>query len=243
MAFTAAAGVLGSTIGSMLFVLRRYRTFNIYAFTYFQVLVAIAAGTFAGTFWHFMLAENVALFAAFRIAFLAALNIDYMVDLMIVLVAKATGQPGVAPPPSDLTTVILNPDAIDVLKTMSVFSVAEFINTDPMRLYLNLPQPIGAIDGWMDAALLRFNFPGQLDAFAAAGVHKFSHLLNRSAETIAPAPDPFPHAAVQWRMLQPVEVIANVNMNSVFAAISDVALSGRYDRQLAVVSERSRARR
>jgi len=243
VAFTAAAGLLGSTIGSMLFILRRYRTFNIYAFTYFQVLVAIAAGTLAGTFWHFMLAENVALFAAFGIAFLAALNIDYMVDLLVILVAKATGQPTIAPPQSDLPTVILNSDAIDVLKTMSVFSVAEFINTDPMRLYLNLPQSIGVIDGWIDMALLRFHFSNQLDAFAAAGVRQFSQILNRFAETITRAPDLYPHAAVHWRLLQPAEVIANVNMDSVFATVNDVVQSGRYDRQLAVVSDRFRAGR
>jgi hypothetical protein len=184
-----------------------------------------------------MLAENVALFAEFAIAFLAALNIDYMVDLMVVLVARMTGQPSVAPPPSDLATVVQNQDAIDVLKTISVFSVAEFINTDPMRLYLNLPQSIGAIDGWMDMALLRFNFPNQLDAFTAAGVRKFSQLLNRFAGTIAPAVDPFPHAAIQWRNLQPAELIPNVNMDSVFATVRDVAQSGRYDRQLAIISE------
>ncbi len=243
VAFTAAAGLLGSTVGAMLFVLRRYRTFNIYAFTYFQVLVAIAAGTFAGTFWHFMLAENLALFAAFAIAFLAALNIDYMVDLMVVLVARATGQPGVAPPPSDLAAVIQNPDALDVLKTMSIFSVAELINTDPMRLYLNLPQPIGAIDGWIDAALLRFNFPAQLEAFAAAGVRRFSQLLNRFAETVTAVAAPYPHAAIQWRILQPPELIPNVNLDVVFTAVSELAVNGRYDRQFAVVSERFRAGR
>jgi len=197
----------------------------------------------AGTFWHFMLAENVALFAAFGIAFLAALNIDYMVDLLVILVAKATGQPTIAPPQSDLPTVILNSDAIDVLKTMSVFSVAEFINTDPMRLYLNLPQSIGVIDGWIDMALLRFHFSNQLDAFAAAGVRQFSQILNRFAETITRAPDLYPHAAVHWRLLQPAEVIANVNMDSVFATVNDVVQSGRYDRQLAVVSDRFRAGR
>jgi hypothetical protein len=243
VAFTAGAGLLGATVGAMLFVLRRYRTFNIYAFTYFQVFVAVAVGTFAGAFWHFVLAENVALFAAFGIAFLAALNVDYMVDLMIALVAKVTGQPAVARPPSDLATVIQNPDAIDVLATMSVYSIAEFVNTDPVRLYLNLPQAIGAIDGWMDVAFLRFLFPNQqqLDAFAAAGVRQFSQILNRFADTITRRDVPFPHADVQWRQLDPAEVIPNVNMSPVFATVRDVAMCGRYDRQLAVVSERFRA--
>jgi hypothetical protein len=245
VAFTAAAGLLGSTIGAMLFVLRRFRTFNIYAFTYFQVLVAIAAGTFAGTFWHLMFAENVAIFLAFGIAFLSALNIDYMVDLMIILVAKATGQPTVAPPQSDLATVILNPDAIDVLNTMSVFSIAEFVNTDPMRLYLNLPQSIGAIDGWIDQALLRFHFSNQqqIDAFAAAGVRQFSQLLNRFAQTITSVAALYAHADIVWRLLQPAELIDNINMDRVFATIKDVVQSGRYDRQLAVVSERFRVGR
>jgi hypothetical protein len=245
VAFTAAAGLLGSTTGAMLFILRRYRTFNIYAFTYFQTFVAIAAGTFAGTFWQIILTDNVAIFAAFGIAFLAALNIDYLVDLLVVLVAKATGRPAIAPPQSDLPTVILNSDATDVLNTISVSSIAEFVNTDPMRLYLNLPQSIGAIDGWMDQALLHFHFSNQqqLDAFAAAGIRQFSQILNRFAKTITAAVAPYPHAEVGWRLLEPGELIDNINMDRVFATVSEVVLSGRYDRQLAVVSENFRAGR
>jgi hypothetical protein len=82
---------------------------------------------------------------------------------------------------SDLDSVIQDLDAIDVLRTMSVFSIGEFIRTDPMRLYLNLPQAIGTIDGWIDAALLQYFFAHQVDALAMAGIRHFSQLLHRFA--------------------------------------------------------------
>jgi hypothetical protein len=74
-------------------------------------------------------------------------------------------------------------------------------------------------------------------------VHQFSQILNRFAENIAPEVTPYPHAKIEWRLLKPPELIDNVNMDRVFATVSDVVLSGRYDRQLAVVSERFRAGR
>ncbi len=127
--------------------------------------------------------------------------------------------------------MIQNPDAIEVLASMSLFSVAEFTRTDPMRLYLNLPQAIGTIEGWIDAALLRHFFASQLDVFGAAGVRQFSQLLNRLA-VIAGAP-----ATLQWRQLAQVTAIDNVNMARVLETVKDVVDSGRFDRQLGVISD------
>ncbi len=231
VAFTAGAGLAGAVAGAFVFVLKRYRTFNIYPSTYLHILAVITVGTFAGTLWHFVLTENLAIFLAFAIAFLAALNLEYFVDLLTKLVAKATGQPAPERPPSDLATVIQNPDAIEVLASMSLFSVAEFTRTDPMRLYLNLPQAIGTIEGWIDAELLRHFFASQLDVFGAAGVRQFSQLLNRLA-VIAGAP-----ATLQWRQLAQVTAIDNVNMARVLETVKDVVDSGRFDRQLGVISD------
>ena len=52
---------------------------------------------------------------------------------------------------------------------------------DPVRLYLNLPQAIGTIQGWIDTATLRYFFTNQLDALNVAGVRQFTSLFNRVA--------------------------------------------------------------
>jgi hypothetical protein len=228
IAFTAGAGMLGAASGAFLLILKRYRMFNIYPSTYLSIFVSITAGTFAGALWHFVFTPSVAIFLAFGIAFLTALNLEYFVDLLTRVVGKTTGQALAEQIPSDLTTVIQNPDALDVLKTMSLFSIAEFIRTDPMRLYLNLPQAIGTIDGWIDAALLRYFFPSQIDAFSASGVRQFSQLLHRFAERIS-------RDGVKWRGITEIGAIQNVELPGVFETVKDVVENGRYYRQLGVI--------
>ncbi len=230
IAFTAGAGLAGAVAGTFVLILKRYRTFNIYPSTYLHIVALVTAATFAGTLWHFVLTENLAIFLAFAIAFLAALNLEYFVGLITSLVAKATGQVPPERPPSDLATVIQNADAIEVLNNISVFSIQEFVGMEPMRLYLNLPQAIGTIQGWIDAALLRYFFTNQLDALNTAGVRQFSQLLSRVA-IIQGAPP-----TLAWRPVAEISTIGGVNVAQVQQTVKDVVENDNYERQLGVIS-------
>jgi len=230
IAFTAGAGLAGGVAGALVLILKRYRTFNIYPSTYLHILALITAAAFAGTLWHFVLTENLAIFLAFAIAFLAALNLEYFVGLMTNLVARATGQTPPERPPSDLATVIQNADAIEVLNNISVFTIQEFISMDPMRLYLNLPQAIGTIQGWIDTAILRYFFTNQLDALSVAGVRQFSSLFNRVAIIEANPP------TLTWRTPAEINTIGNVNVAQVLQTVRDVVENDNYERQLGVAS-------
>jgi hypothetical protein len=87
VAFTAGAGLAGSISGAFLLVLKPYRTFNMYPSTYLSIFVAIAAGTFASTLWHFVFTPSVAVFLAFGIAFLTSINLEYFVELLTITLA------------------------------------------------------------------------------------------------------------------------------------------------------------
>jgi len=79
--------------------------------------------------------------------------------------------------PTDLDRLIRNSEAIASLNEASILSVGEFIKAEPVRLYLNMSQPIGVINGWLDEGLLLYYFAPQLDMLNGRNVRRFTQLM------------------------------------------------------------------
>jgi len=68
------------------------------------------------------------------------------------------------------------------LTDISLWSVSELVKAGPIRLYLNMSQPVGVINGWIDEALLSYYFNSRVPALAAIHVVRFSSLLELVVE-------------------------------------------------------------
>ena len=77
----------------------------------------------------------------------------------------------------DLKEVMDNSDAIESLHNMSLYSIAELANAEPLLIYLNLPQHISVINGWIDEALLRYHFLPDHDAIRKSEIRTFTELI------------------------------------------------------------------
>ena len=177
-AVLTGSGFLGSLSGAMVFVLRRYRMYDLRPVVFLQVSVAIVAGTFSGPFVTMMFPKPGILGAVpFMIGFLSAINIDFLPNLMRAQLARLTGTPLPDAIPSDMTAIINNAEVIESLNTISIFSVRELASIDPLRLYLNMPQQIEIINTIVDQALLHFYFPSIHAELEQANIQRFSQLL------------------------------------------------------------------
>jgi hypothetical protein len=94
--------------------------------------------------------------------------------------AKLTKTPLPPTIPTDLDNVIRNPEAIESLNNISLFSVAEMVNIEPIRLYLNLSQAVGVINSWLDEGLLYYHFEPHMAALRARGIRKFTELMEHA---------------------------------------------------------------
>ena len=208
----------GALAGAYVLIFRRYRTFDIYASTYLQVTVGIIVGTAAGGFLVSVWPSVRTSFLAFAIAFLTTINIGFLPRLLRDQFARLTGVKLPEEILTDLDRVIRNSEAIESLNSISIFSVADFVKMEPVRLYLNMPQPIGVINGWLDEALLHYYFPSAVSALHDAFVRRFTQLLEALVQEYRPN-------HLEWRA-NPV-VTANATTDQALASTVKTIVSSR----------------
>jgi len=183
---------LGSVAGAYVLIFRRYRTFDIYSFTYLQVIVGIVVGTVSGGFLVSVWPNSRTAFLAFAVAFLTAINISFLSRLLRDQFARLTGVKLPEEIPTDLERVIRNSEAIEGLNSISIFAVGDFVKMEPVRLYLNMPQPLGVINGWLDEALLHYYFPSVVAQLHEAYVWRFTQLMEGLVDEYRPQ-------QIEWR--------------------------------------------
>jgi hypothetical protein len=172
------AGFFGAYAGSLVTILRKYRTLDIYPSTYFQSAVALLLGLLIGTFLASMF-STWAVSLVLALSFIAAANVNVLGGFLRSWLGKQTGFVVQEPITGDLQSVIKNSEAIESLHTMSVYSIAELVTSDPLLIYLNLPQPIGVINGWIDEALLLDHFDADHALIQQQNVRRFTELLHQ----------------------------------------------------------------
>lgn len=198
-ALLLAAGFCGGIAGSYTLILKKYRGFDVYPSTYFQAIVGITLGALIGAFVVPVLtlptsvatptSENRILMAlAFSIAFFAAKQIDYVSDMLSDLLKTYKVAQPTAEMASDLGAVMRDSSAIDSLVNLGLASIAEVATATPLTLYLNLPQPIGVINGWLDELLLNYYYAGSGTELHRVGIRRFTQLIERFAPGLAIAP-------------------------------------------------------
>jgi hypothetical protein len=73
--------------------------------------------------------------------------------------------------------VLKNTEAIESLNSLSIYSVQELANIDPVRLYLNMPQQIDMINNMLDQAILHYYFEDAIPKLNKLHIRRFSQLL------------------------------------------------------------------
>ena len=178
------AAFLGTYSGAILYLLRRYRIFDLRPATFLQTAVVLVAGTLGGTFLSrfFGDLENLAAGTAFLIGFLAATRIRFLPRVTRALfqrISQGMLARNRKEPDPDLSQMIDSPESIEALNRISIHSIRELANADPIRLYLSMPQQVGVINALIDEAILRASFRSQIDNLHAANIHRFTELLQR----------------------------------------------------------------
>jgi hypothetical protein len=172
------AGFFGAYSGSLVTILRKYRTLDVYPSTYFQAVVGLLVGIFVGLFLQTLFGGGIwSLSLVFAVGFVTAANINLLGGLLRRWMAKQTGFVIPEPNEGDLKEVIDNSEAIESLHNMSLYSITELINAEPLLVYLNLPQHIGVINGWIDEALVRYHFLPDYEAIRKAELRCFTELI------------------------------------------------------------------
>jgi hypothetical protein len=187
-----ASSFIGAVAGSFVLLLKRYRSFDVYPTTYLQIAVGVVSATLAASFVVGLYPSVGMNFLGFGLGFLTALNVAVLTNLVWENFRKVTGTPAAVSAVSDLSLVIKNPDVVDALHNLSVFSIAEFVSTDPIRLYLNLGEPAGVINNWLDEALLHYHFGSRAASLAAIHLHLFTLLLKRTVGKLDPLGNVWP---------------------------------------------------
>ena len=198
-AVLAGSGFIGSLSGAIIFVLRRYRTYNLQPMVFLQTVVALFAGTSAGAFVTLTYLDkltglNIGIALAFIIGFLGAINIDFLSKLMRSKFAELTKTPLPPEIPSDLPDIVKNNDAIESLNSISISSIRELANADPIRLYLNMSQQIEMINTMVDQAMLHFYFPTIIPDLEQINIQRFTQLLIEISPRFSPNTTTWPAA-------------------------------------------------
>lgn len=232
------AGFFGAYAGALVTILRRYRTLDIYPSTYMQATIAMLLGIMIGTFLRTVFGTW-ALSIVFAISFVTAGNVNLLGGFLRGWLAKQTGFVVPEPIEGDLQKVIKNSEAIESLHNMSIYSLAELITAEPLLVYLNLPQSISVINGWIDEALLQDHFETDFALLEAQSVRRFTELLS---------------GVVKWPATRDkLMSLSDIQMNDSFAVTSDkdanerirlrmnnVLRSGIHHRLLAILSREYR---
>lgn len=176
-ALTLAAGFLGSVSGAQVLVLKKYCTFDAYPSTYLKTALSIMVGTLASSFLTVLWPAEYTNFLGFAVGFLLATNVNFLADLLRQRFASMTGASVPEEIPTDLGRAIHNSEAIEGMKNAGVSSLEEFLEINPIRIYLNVSQPIAVINAWLDRALLVHYFEAELEALRKQGITRFTQLL------------------------------------------------------------------
>ena len=173
--FSAYAGALA---GGIVFILGKFRSFNIEPSTYLHASVGFISGSLGGTFFGSIYPATQMTFLAFAVGFLTATNISFLGSMLRTQTARITG---INLPPEiqgDLDDIIKSSAAIELLNGISIYSVSELVKAEPLNIYLSMPQSVGAINGWIDEGLLLYYF-GKKNAeqLAEIGARRFTQLV------------------------------------------------------------------
>jgi hypothetical protein len=173
--FSAYAGALA---GGFVFILGKFRSFDIDPSTYLHASVGFISGTLGATFVGSFYPASQMTFVAFAIGFLTATNVSFLGGLLRTQTARITGVSLPPDIPGDLDAVTMSSATIELLNNMSIYSISELVKTEPLTLYLSLPESVGVINGWIDEGLLLYYF-GKKNAeeLAAVGVRRFTQLV------------------------------------------------------------------
>ena len=178
-AVLVGAAFLGSYAGSLAFLLRKYRSFDLRPTAFLQISVMLIAGTLSGSFITILWPEDFVGFVAFAVGYLSAINIEFLSRLLREQFARVTRIKIPEPQESDLPQMIQNPEAIEGLHGISIYSIRELSEADPIRLYLNIPQELSIISAMIDEAILRTNYPSIIAELRDVHITRFTHLVAR----------------------------------------------------------------
>jgi hypothetical protein len=220
------ASFLGGVSGALVVLYRKYRSFDLYPSTYLQLsmgmLVAFASGSLIGT-----LPYVTTPFVALAFSFLTVVNVNFYARFLRTTFAKLTQTDLPKEIPNDLDAVIQNSAAVESLMSVSINSVAEFARTDPIRLYLNLSQPIGVINGWIDEALLHYYFGTIRKDLDAAYVRRFTQILEQVVDV---------GSASEIAWLKEPPITKTEKDGGVAAAVRAIIATGSHHRALSILS-------
>ncbi|HKV54865.1 MAG TPA: hypothetical protein VJN94_09495 [Candidatus Binataceae bacterium] len=186
--FMFGAGFFGSVAGALAVLVRKYRSFDLYPSTYLQLVLALLLGTLATLFLVPAFARSTTLLAPlFAVGFFIANSSDYFNELMRQWLKASNMALPAENAKSDLEMVVRNPGAVESIKTLGLWSVAELARANLLTLYFNLAQPIGVVDEWVDQALL-FSYmgPDGTKRLQAVGIISFTQILQRMVEKLRP---------------------------------------------------------
>jgi len=149
-----------------------------------QAAIALVLGTLAGSFIVGIYPSQYVSFLAFALGFLTAVNVGFLVNLLRKEVASITGTTLPPDVSGDLERAIQNSEAIESLHNISLYSIAELVKAEPLVIYLNLPQSLGVINGWIDEALLLYYFGDAcVRSLSSLYVRRFTQLLEMAIVT------------------------------------------------------------
>ena len=178
-AVLVGAAFLGSYGGSLAHLLRKYRSFDLRPTAFLQISFMLVTGTLAGSFFTIVYPEEITGLLAFVVGYLSAIHIEFLSRIFRKTFADLTNINIPDPPDSDLPKMIRNAEAIEGLHGISIYSIRELSEADPIRLYLNIPQELSVIGAMIDEAILRANFPTIVDELIAVHITRFTQLVAR----------------------------------------------------------------
>lgn len=174
------AAFLGTYAGSILFLIKKFVTVDLRPAGFLQTGAILIAGTLTGAFVGSLNDAPYFHAAAFFVGLVAALQADFVLEFAKSQVARITKfqnpQNEIKP---DLHKVVRNPELLESLNRLSVYSVRELARTDPLRLYFYVAKDHSVIVDLIDQAILFAEFPTVSDRLVARNVTSFSSLIQR----------------------------------------------------------------
>ena len=177
-AVLVGSAFLGSYAGSLTFLLRKYRSFDLRPTAFLQIAFMLITGTLAGSFFTIAFPSEQVGIIAFIVGYLSAVNIEFLSQLLRKRFAKLTNIELPEPKASDLPDMLNNPEAIEGLHGISIYSIRELSEADPIRLYLSIPQELSIIGAMIDEAILRANFPTIIEDLKNVHITRFTQLVS-----------------------------------------------------------------
>jgi hypothetical protein len=233
------AAFYGAVAGSMALVLKKYRSFDIYPSTYLQVTVGLILASLLGLFAPLdkIPVQGAVVFLA--LGFFVSKQVDYFGDLLHQRLAEARLTPPKDEIKTDLDMVIRNSAAIESINQLSLQSLGEFVKAHPLVLYLNMPQPIGVINGWLDEALLAYYFAEGRDTLRKAYLTRFTQLLEYLVDEYSPKEGNSRPEDANWKT--EVDLTGDVRRDQLIArAVQGIVRSYDHHTLLGVIAERYR---